>query len=336
MAMGNETFRSEVLLKLKPNFSTEQLMMINEVIMSVLTGYEVKQLETAVSTYVDFSYSKEVDEFLMNKEFTGKSHKTIDAYRGLLNQFATYLRKDIKLATDDDIITFLQSYQRQTGISNHTKENRRLILSSFFGWFHKRGRISVNPISGVDPIKYTQKQKKPLTDIEIERIRYANTADFDNALFETMLSTGCRVSEIVNLNINDVDFDTGEVKVLGKGDKERFVQLSTRAIFRLGIYLNSRTDNNEALFVSKVGKHNRLGKTTLEKTIKQMGENAKLRRGIHCHLLRHTFSQRLYDRTKDIYLVSQQLGHARVNTSAIYLHGTTSLKKIRERELLSA
>jgi Site-specific recombinase XerD len=326
----NECFRSEVLLKLKVNFTNEQLMMINEALMSILTCYKIEKIETTLSTYVDFSYSKEVDEFLLNKEFTGKSTKTINAYRGLLNQFVAYIHKDIKLSTDDDIMMFLQTYQKQTGISNHTKENRRLILSSFFGWLHKRGRIPVNPISGVDPIKYTQKERVPLSDFEVEQIRYTCTSAFENALFETLLSTGCRISEVVNMNINDIDFNTGQAKVLGKGNKERIVELSTRAMFRLNIYLNQRKDDNEALFVSKTGKHKRLGKNTLEKAIKQLGKDANLKRDIHPHLLRHTFACWKFDETNDIYTVSQLMGHSKCETTMIYLHGTTSRKKIKK------
>lgn len=325
---SNECFRSDVLLKLKSNFTTEQLMIINDALMSVLTSYTIEKNTTELSTYVDFLYSKEVDSFLMNKEFTGKSKNTIDAYRGLLNQFVLYIKKDIKLTTDDDIMMFLQTYQKQTGISNHTKENRRLILSSFFGWMHKRGRIPVNPIASVDPIKYTQKERIPLSDFEIEQIRYSCKSPFENALFETLLSSGCRISEVVNMNISDINFSTGEVRVLGKGNKERIVELSTRAIFRINIYLNNRNDDNDALFVSKTGKHKRLGKNTLEKVIKKLGENAKLKRDIHPHLLRHTFACCKFAETKDIYTVSQLMGHSKCETTMIYLHGTTNRKKI--------
>ncbi|WP_305113978.1 tyrosine-type recombinase/integrase [Thomasclavelia cocleata] len=331
--LGSESFRNEVLLKLKVNFSNEQLMMIDDALISILVSYNIKKSETSLSTYVDFFYSKEVDEFLMNKEFTGKSKKTINAYRGLLNQFVTYIQKDIKLSTDNDIMMFLQSYQKQTGISNHTKENRRLILSSFFGWLHKRGRIPINPIVGVDPIKYTQKEKIPLSEFEIEQIRYSCTSEYENALFETLLSTGCRISEVVNMDINDINFTTGEIKVLGKGNKERIVELSTRAMFRINIYLKERNDDNEALFVSKTGKHKRLGKNTLEKTIKQLGKKSGLKRDIHPHLLRHTFACQKLDETHDIYKVSQLMGHAKCETTMIYLHGTTSTKKIKNMKI---
>ncbi|MCI9106215.1 MAG: tyrosine-type recombinase/integrase [Lachnospiraceae bacterium] len=328
-ANANECFRSDILLKLKLNFTNEQLMIMNDALISILADYNLEKSETSLSTHVDFSYSKEVDEFLLNKEFAGKSSKTIDAYRGLLNQFVSYLQKDIKLTTHEDIMMFLQEYQKQTGISNHTKENRRLIFSSFFGWLHKRGRIPVNPISGVDRIKYIQKERIPLSDMEIEQVRYSCASEFENALFETLLSTGCRISEVVNMNINDIDFDTGEVKVLGKGNKERIVELSTRAMFRINIYLNHRNDDNEALFVSKTGTHKRLGKNTLEKVIKQLGQNAKLKRDIHPHLLRHTFACRKFAETRDIYSVSQLMGHSKCETTMIYLHGTRSHKKLR-------
>lgn len=322
-----EEFKNEVILQLQGNgvFSSEMLIMVDQAISYVMRSYQIQRMCTEVAVQT-VKRCPELDAFILRKEFRGLSEDTIRQYRYLLNAYVAWLDKDVKDVVSDDIRTFLTEYAKINDISDRTKDSKRLIICSFYQFLHQNGYIKENPAAAVEPIKYKQKVREPLSHMEIELMRRACKSDFDEALFETLYSTGCRVSEIVNMKISDIDFENDQIKVCGKGDKERFVLLTPRAHLSLKLYLQGRNDDSPGVFVSKTGKHRPLGKCSLENRIRELGESAGIPTPVTPHRLRHSFATHLLEHT-DIDIVQDLLGHSKLETTRIY--AKTSKERIK-------
>ena len=193
----------------------------------------------------------------------------------------------------------------------------RRCYSSFFSWLSAEGLIGRNPCAAIKQIKYRKEVKKPYSAAEMEKLRRACGNKRDLALLDFLYCTGCRVSEVARLNIDDIDFENMECTVLGKGNKERTVYLSEVAAMNLGEYLASREDGNEALFTGKGTE--RLGKNGIEVLLKRLGKKAGVI-NVHPHRYRRTLATNLLDRGMNIQDVAVILGHADLKTTQVYCY----------------
>ena len=219
---------------------------------------------------------------------------------------------------DNDVKAYLYNFQKTRNVSNRTLDSVRSILSSFFSWASAEGYLEKNIMISVKPIKYRRKQRGSLDDYELEKLRSACETIRDEALVEFLYSTGCRVSELVNVNKEDVNIKDGEVTLIGKGDKERKSYLTAHASLALQEYLKSRDDDNNALFVSKVKPHNRLKKGAIEKIIGELGVKAGIDKKVYPHLIRHTTATMGLQHGMDVTEIQKMLGHANIETTMIY------------------
>ena len=219
---------------------------------------------------------------------------------------------------DNDVKAYLYNFQKTRNVSNRTLDSVRSILSSFFSWASAEGYLEKNIMISVKPIKYRRKQRGSLDDYELEKLRSACETIRDEALVEFLYSTGCRVSELVNVNKEDVNIKDGEVTLIGKGDKERKSYLTAHASLALQEYLKSRDDDNNALFVSKVKPHNRLKKGAIEKIIGELGVKARIEKKVYPHLIRHTTATMGLQHGMDVTEIQKMLGHANIETTMIY------------------
>lgn len=322
-----EELKNEILTQLQTECGSQLLMIIDQVLSKAMRNYEIKRMCTEVAVMTAVS-CPELDAFLLRKGFRGLSKDTIRSYRYFLNSFVAWLDKDVKQVVSDDIRTFLDEYAKINNISDRTKDGKRLVISSFYQFLHENGYIKVNPAIAVEPIKYKQKVREALTPMEVEIIRKTCSTEFEEALFEVFYSTGCRVSEVANMKLSDINFQTDEIKVCGKGDKERFVLLTPRAHLALQVYLGSRNDDNQGIFVSKQGKHLPLSKCSLEKFIKQLGERAGISKIVTPHVLRHTFASHALNRGVPLDVLQVLLGHEKYDTTRIY--AITSHTRIKD------
>ena len=219
---------------------------------------------------------------------------------------------------DNDVKAYLYNFQKTRNVSNRTLDSVRSILSSFFSWASAEGYLEKNIMISVKPIKYRRKQRGSLDDYELEKLRSACDTIRDEALVEFLYSTECRVSELVNVNKEDVNIKDGEVTLAGKGDKERKSYLTAHASLALQEYLKSRDDDNDALFVSKVKPHNRLKKGAIEKIIGELGVKAGIDKKVYPHLIRHTTATMGLQHGMDVTEIQKMLGHANIETTMIY------------------
>lgn len=254
------------------------------------------------------------------------SARSLTYYKQILKKSLETIGKHLKDITADDIRAYLTT-ARLKGSSNVTLNNERRVLSSFFTWCHDEEFLPRNIMKRVDKIKVEKKVKKPFTEEEMERLRTFAKTDRDKAIIEFLYSTGCRVSEMVALNRDDIDYDSREVTVLGKGNKQRKVFLSYRCIAALQIYQSKRLDKDPALFVSTPSNRfphrdsQRLLASGVEIMIRTTGKRAGIDKA-HPHRIRRTAATFALRRGMPIEQVSKMLGHEDLKTTTIYANST--------------
>jgi len=219
---------------------------------------------------------------------------------------------------------------KEKGLTNRTVNRHLSSLRSFFKFLTREGLLKTNPILSLSSPKQEKHLPQFLTEDEVTKlIEVALPKDErglrDRAILETFYSTGIRISELVGLSNQDIDFIGGIVKVMGKGKKERIVPIGERAIAAIRDYLEKRKKQADALFLNKSGKRitTRGVRNIVEKYIRIAG----IRQGVSPHTLRHSFATHLLNRGADLRSVQELLGHVNLSTTQIYTHLTTDRLK---------
>lgn len=296
----------------------QQLQAVQDALTLQLNAYELQERSTEVST-VDHTPDAMLQKYIATKRIEGKSDNTLRRYYDVCYMMIHTLCKPLHDVTTYDLRYYLASYKSQRKISNRTLDGIRRCFSSFLGWLSAEGLIGRNPCAALAQIKYTKVVKKPYSAPEMERLKQACTSIRDLALLEFLYASGCRVSEVVRLNREDINFLTRDAVVLGKGNKERTIYLTPVALMHLSDYLGSRKDNNPALFASLKVPYNRLSKAGIETALKVIGKRAGVK-DVHPHRYRRTLATNLLDRGANIQDVAAILGHADLKTTQIYCY----------------
>ncbi|NSG58726.1 tyrosine-type recombinase/integrase [Anaerostipes hadrus] len=305
---------NNILIKMGSRIRKNDLEFLGQVLVEELRDVQIKKETTELAEYND-SMRKLKDMFLATLLIENKSKRTIEQYNLHLTQFAEFFTyKEVKDIDATDIRNFLYAYKQSRGISNISLNNKRSAISSFFSWLADEEYIDKDPTRKVKKIKVTKKKKKAFTSDELERMRIACTDIRDRALIEMLACTGCRVSELSNINLNDIDFTRKKVRIIGKGDKERTVFISDQAMIYLNRYLETRQDNNISLFVSKRYPYDRLRKDGIERIVRDLGRSCNVY--AHPHKFRRTLCTQLIKRGMPIQNVAILLGHADINMTA--------------------
>ena len=314
-----------VLREMTPLLSQEQLDTLKEVIRAQLSGYEVQKRETSLMR-TDQNGMNYLQVFLESFRHNGKSEGTIEQYRFHLSRMLSYVGKNVQEIEDDDLIDYMHKYKQIRKVSGRYLNSMRLVFNSFFRWLQRRKIIMRNPVDGLEPIKYRQMVRKPLSPEEMEKIRCACRDERELAIVEFLYSSAVRVSEMIQLNRDDIKWDSDDVIVLGKGNKERIVYLNARARIHLKRYLDSRTDSNPAVFVSHKSPHERLTRSGVEYILRELGKAAGAK-NVYPHRFRHTSASDLLRLGMPIEQVQEVLGHVKIETTRIY--STVTIEQVR-------
>lgn len=306
----------EILRRMQELLSEKHLQELQNVLRMVFVGCEVIQ-EKQELRVTNNSWAVDLEDFLMSKALEGKSPNTVERYRYELQRLLSYVNKAVADITDGDISNYMRAYKAIRKISNQTLKNVRAVYSGFFSWLHDREMIRRNPMVLVEGIKVEKKLKRPFTDEERELLLRNCEALRDKAMMEFLYSTAVRVSELVALNKGDIRWATKDLIVFGKGAKERTVYLNDRTNTYMKEYLDSRADDNEALFVSLKGPHERLSKTGIEDIIRRAGKRAGVEKA-HPHRFRRTAATNALNRGMPIEEVALFLGHEKLETTLLY------------------
>ena len=219
--------------------------------------------------------------------------------------------------TTDHLRTYLTDYQKINNCSKVSIDNIRRNLSSFFSWLEEENYILKSPMKRIHKIKTDKVIKETLSDESLECLRDSCDNLRDLAIIDLLASTGMRVGELVNINIEDIDFENRECVVFGKGNKERPVYFDARTKIHLKNYLKSRTDDNPALFVSLDKPFNRLQISGVEIRLRNLGRRLGIHR-VHPHKFRRTVATRAIDKGMPIEQVQSLLGHSQIDTTMHY------------------
>ena len=257
------------------------------------------------------------EEFLSAKQVEGCSERSVSYYSSTLDNLIKSLIKPFNQIETEDLRVYLSEYQKKNNASKQTIDNIRRILSSFFTWLEDEDYILKSPVRRIHKIKTMKQVKETYSDEALERLRDNCKTIRDLALIDMLASTGMRVGELVKLNRVDVDFVNRECVVLGKGSKERVVYFDARTKLHLQNYLNSRTDDNEALFVSLLEPHNRLEIAGVEIMLRKLGRSLEINK-VHPHKFRRTLATRAIDKGMPIEQVQKLLGHQKIDTTMEY------------------
>lgn len=299
-------------------------------ISNIMSNYDItRKTLPATSTNAQL-----LNSFISAKKIEGKSPKTLAYYKNTLARLLTATKKPIKQTTTDDLRNYLSDFQSVNGSSNVTIDNIRRIFSSFFSWLEDEDFIVKSPVRRIHKVKTTKIVKETLSDEDLEKIRETASSYRDRAIVEFLASTGVRVGEIVNLNINAIKLDERSAIVLGKGNSEREVYFDARTKIHLERYLKTRTDKNKALFVSNKIPNNRLTIGTIESIVKKIGEKSSVSH-VHPHKFRRTLATRAIDKGMPVEQVQKLLGHVRIdNTTMHYAMVNQTNVKISHRKYI--
>lgn len=320
---------TEVVQGMLPYLNNAQAEKLQEVLVHALFSYEV----TKTDKDENISEQNLVDLFLAAKRIEGCSEKSLKYYESTIIAMLAELHKEVKQIDTDDIRSYLTEYQARKKSSKVTIDNIRRILSSFFSWLEDEDYILKSPVRRIHKVKTGTNIKETYSDEALELMRDSCTELRDLAMIDMLASTGMRVGEMVLLNREDINFNERECVVFGKGDKERIVYFDARTKIHLQNYLQSRTDDDPALFVSLQAPHNRMSIGGIEVRLRQMGNRLGLNK-VHPHKFRRTLATMAIDKGMPIEQLQQLLGHKRIDTTLQYAMVKQSNVKIAHRKYI--
>ncbi len=327
--MANELLLTQLINEVVQMCPEVDLLQLRTRIGNVLSLYEIRP--TRLTTESQSDLEEKISLFLASKQLEGLSKVTLDGYKLELKIFAQYIRKPVEQITTTDIRAYLGQF-RHLKLSSLTR--RLSVLKSFFGWLVSEEIIQRDPTRKIKPPKVEKSLPKSLTIEELEMLREACKTLRERALIEVFYATGCRLSEIYQLNRQDINWQIQSARVIGKGSKEREVFFSFKAIYHLRKYLMNRVDDEPALFVTERKPYRRLSRRAIQRTIKIIAQRAGIEKNVHPHVLRHTFATLTLNNGADLSTVQAILGHVNPVTTQVYAKLMDERKREQYRRYL--
>ena len=279
-------------------------LQIKRLVEEVLYGYEVTSKETALVTS---DLDGKINYFLATKKLEGLSAATLKNYTYTLRKLEKFFNKPVSTISTGDIKMFMYSEgetKSPAGLNTFMTPIRL-----FFKFLQNEEFIVKDPCASIKPVKEPKREKKPLNEEQVEMLRDCVLSKRDRAILEFFLSTGCRVAEVGNVKISDIDFANKTLMVIGKGNKERRVYFTERCKRALINYLNGRKDNEPYLFVSERAPHKKLNNRGYQVIVDKMQRMANIDMNVTPHTFRHTFATNALKSGMKPEVIQQILGH---------------------------
>lgn len=346
----------EILMALRSYIPDPHLEDAEMVITMILNDYQITQEERSLIVYEQDETQLMIKKFLAAKIAKGCSARTVSFYSTEVTKALMKIGKPFNEVTADDVRYLLAMRVQNDGVSKTTANNERRALSSFYQWLQKEEILLKNPMNKVDNIKVTKKKPKAFSKMEVELIRDACRTARETAVIEILLSTWARVTELVEIRIEDIQ--ENHITVHGKGDKLRDVYLTPKAQLAIRNYLSERSDSNPYLFPkakyagnwqemqrsqkgiqkrtlpewykdpSQVDEERHTDASSMESIVRNIGKRAGVNK-VHPHRFRRTGATFALRSGMPILQVSKLLGHEQISTTQIYLD-------ISDEELMQA
>ena len=326
-------------------------MAVSNCLYIAFQDYSITKKSTELTEYVPDSNDILIKKFLVVKKIKGCTDRTLRYYQHELPKILERIGKNALEVKVDDIRLWI-ALRLRDGISATTIGNEKRVLSSFFTWLHGEDIIHKNPMVAIDTMKQRKTQKEAFKDDEVVAMRNQLTTSREKAIFELLLSTGCRVSELVGIKLDEIQEDCS-ILVHGKGQKDRYVYMNANAKFAYQQYINDRKDNSIWLFprmVSIQSEDFRKGKGmkdwyknpklvneaehadkgTIEFNVRKWGKKCGVK--AYPHKFRRTCATNALRNGMPIEMVSRMLGHQNIGTTQIYLDlNDDQMKMMHER-----
>lgn len=319
---------AEIERQMLPYLNNEQLQKLQDVLNVALHGVTIAE---AAEETVDTDSA--VTAFIAAKRVEGCSEKTLEYYRKTIEAMINGIGKTVQQITTDDLRRYLTNYQSERKSSRVTIDNIRRIVSTFFSWLEDEDYIIKSPARRIHKVKTAKTVKDTYTDEALELMRDNAPTVRDLAIIDLLASSGMRVGEMVMLNREDINFAERECIVFGKGSKERPVYFDARTKLHLQEYLDSRTDDNSALFVSLRAPYERLQIGGVETRLRELGRQLGITK-VHPHKFRRTLATSAIDKGMPIEQVQQLLGHQKIDTTMHYAMVKQQNVKLAHRKFI--
>ncbi|QLK33571.1 site-specific tyrosine recombinase/integron integrase [Lactobacillus crispatus] len=316
----------EIINEMAEVLNAAQLKRLQEVMLKHLVEREPRKKRISNKEYLA--------KFLEAKKMEGCSERTIKYYKVTVEQLLGKIIRPIRRVTTEEMRKYLVDYQKINNCGKTTVDNIRRNISSFFSWLEEEDYILKSPMRRIHKIRAEKLVKNVITDEDIEKLRDGCTCLRDVAMIDLLYSTGIRVGELVRLNRSDINFSERECVVFGKGDKERKVYFDAKSKVHLINYLNTRKDDNPALFVSLDKPNDRLKISGVEIRLRQLGRKLNLDR-VHPHKFRRSMATRAIDKGMPIEQVQKILGHSQIDTTMQYAIVNQNNVKAAHRKYIS-
>ena len=311
----NEEFKRTLMIKMidniNINYANQQI--IERVLVELLQDYTIIKNETSL-TISDIP--EKITMYLQAKKLEGLSDLTLQNYFYFLRRLSEHTHKQVRDITLNDLRMFL--FKECEGVKPSTANTKVCYLQSFFKWMVDEEIIDKDPSRKLPQVKLPKRLRNSLSIEEIERLRLACVDTRERALLELLFSTGCRLSEVVGINVESLNFTDNSIRVIGKGNKERIVYFNTKAKVHIENYLKDRPGHNEALFVTCKKPYDRVGCRGIQKIINKIADRAGFDKSVFPHLFRHSMATLTLQNGASIITIQKLLGHCNVTTTEKY------------------
>lgn len=277
---------------------------------------------------IENDLQEKIEMYINARRIEGYSKVTLEGYQIELGMFGKFADKPISLVSTPDIRQYLASNESWQA---STVDRKLSAIKAFFSWLVEEELLIKNPASKIKPPKQPKRLPKGLSIKEVEIVRESCVTNRERALMEVMYSTACRLSEIANMKRSDLDSQNMSIEVIGKGDKERTVYLSDKAMYHLNKYLLSRKEPREGpseyLFIGERRPFRDLTGSAIERIVDKIEQRSQISKKLTPHVFRHTAATLMTENGADLADVQHILGHENPSTTLIYSHVSEDRKK---------
>ncbi|MEY8339587.1 tyrosine-type recombinase/integrase [Lachnospiraceae bacterium 62-35] len=315
-----EKILERIVNEMSPHLDQSQLEHLSNILYINFRGMEVQEQCTELTDKGIDGDEAKIRMFVASKKAVNRQDNTLKQYTREICSMLDFIGKRLEDITGMDLRYYYGVMRERRGIKMSTMQTRLHYLSSFWDFLITEEMVHTNPVKKVGLLKLEKIIKKPFSAEELEAIRVNCTTLRDRALVEFLYSTGVRVSELVSLNVGDIEMGKQELIVYGKGSRERKTYLTEGAGFYLRRYLQIRTEESlkdKPLFATLGRPHNRLTVAGVQYMLRELGRRSGVEH-VHPHRFRRTIATDLLSRGMPIEQVKEFLGHEKLDTTMIY------------------
>lgn len=329
-----EQFINAVVRNMEPELEAKQLRKLKIVLTINLEKLRLEEECRDVIIYDETSDIAAYKQYFVSMKLRGLSPGTINLAMRTIDKFNRWVRVSFNDVTTNDIRLYIANREMNDHLSSATLDRERGAICRFFKWLFEEEYISRDPGRRVEKIKVEKRLKKAFTPVEVELMRNACRKPKEKATFELLLSTGCRVTELTMLTMENYDQQRGTITVIGKGNKERVVFVNARAKVAIDNYLVIKPHSEGPILCGLHGVGTAMTSNGIQKMVKEIGKRAGVTH-VHPHKFRRTAVTLALKRGMSLNDVRRFLGHTDVDTTLQYIDTSGSDLKLEHEKYVA-